>query len=128
VKVIPSLNGLENYVMKLGATKAETAAVWASLPPLTGINILGTPKESAFVLAQSPRPATHGRPRYRKGRVLAFAGETWPWSRASDLTHDAHRKFWRQAILWLAHKETRATIKSASRSSHVVRRLARRSS
>ena len=40
-----------------------------------------------------------------KGRTLAFGGETWPWARASDEGRIAHAKFWRQAILWLAHKE-----------------------
>ena len=39
------------------------------------------------------------------GRVLAFGGETWVWARASDEGRAAHRKFWRQVIFWLAHKE-----------------------
>src|SRR5262249_17624615 len=40
-----------------------------------------------------------------KGRTLAFAGETWVWARASEESQLAHRKFWRQAIFWLLHKE-----------------------
>ena len=42
-----------------------------------------------------------------KGRVMAFGGETWPWARAleSEEPRLAHIRFWRQAILWLAHKE-----------------------
>ena len=40
-----------------------------------------------------------------QGRVLAFGGETWVWARASDEGRLAHRKFWRQVIFWLAHKE-----------------------
>ena len=40
-----------------------------------------------------------------KARVLAFGGETWVWARASDEGRAAHRKFWRQVIFWLAHKE-----------------------
>ena len=41
-----------------------------------------------------------------KGRALAFGGETWPWARSpSDEGRLAHAKFWRQTILWLAHKE-----------------------
>ena len=39
------------------------------------------------------------------GRVLAFGGETWVWARASDEGRAAHRRFWRQVIFWLAHKE-----------------------
>jgi hypothetical protein len=37
--------------------------------------------------------------------VIAFGGETWPWYRASEETQESHRRFWRQAILWLAHQE-----------------------
>jgi hypothetical protein len=40
-----------------------------------------------------------------KGRVLEFGGETWPWARFSEESRLAHIKFWRQSILWLAHKE-----------------------
>ena len=39
------------------------------------------------------------------GRVIAFGGETWVWPRASDQGQAAHRKFWRQVIFWLSHKE-----------------------
>jgi hypothetical protein len=43
---------------------------------------------------------------FGKGRVLAFAGETWPWARNDlDEVRAAHRRLWRQAILWLTHKE-----------------------
>jgi hypothetical protein len=40
-----------------------------------------------------------------QGRVIAFGGETWPWYRSSEQGLLAYRRFWRQAILWLAHKE-----------------------
>jgi hypothetical protein len=40
-----------------------------------------------------------------QGRVIAFGGETWPWFRSGDQGLLAYRRFWRQAILWLAHKE-----------------------
>ncbi len=40
------------------------------------------------------------------GRVLAFGGETWPWARSpGNDGRNAHKKFWRQTIFWLAHKE-----------------------
>ena len=42
-----------------------------------------------------------------KGRVLAFGGETWVWARASEEGRLAHRKFWRQVIFWLSHKENK---------------------
>lgn len=107
LKAVVNPNGLEGYLLKLGGTREETAKIWAALPPIPGANVLGRPKPSAFVLAQATpgnQPLMVGH-EVDKARVLAFAGETWPWARASDLTREAHRKFWRQVILWLAHQE-----------------------
>ncbi len=39
------------------------------------------------------------------GRVIAFGGETWIWARQTEEGRLAHRKFWRQSIFWLSHKE-----------------------
>ena len=39
------------------------------------------------------------------GRVIAYGGETWVWARATEEGRLAHRKFWRQVIFWLSHKE-----------------------
>ncbi len=39
-----------------------------------------------------------------KGRSLEFGGETWPWARTEK---DAHARFWRQVILWLARRENK---------------------
>jgi hypothetical protein len=106
LKVLPNATGLESFVMKIGSTRADTERLWAALPPITGANNLGRPKELAVVLARTPagEPLMVGMD-VGKGRVLGFGGETWAWARASDETREAHRKFWRQAVLWLAHKE-----------------------
>ena len=40
-----------------------------------------------------------------RGRVIAYAGDTWTWATASEEGHAAHRKLWRQIIFWLSHKE-----------------------
>ena len=109
LKVQASQTGLDSFVMKIGPTRADTARLWAALPPITGSNRLGRPKPNAEVLAQSAdgEPVMVAAPSVGGGRVLAFGGETWVWARAldNDEARDAHRKFWRQAILWLAHKE-----------------------
>jgi hypothetical protein len=52
------------------------------------------------------------------GRVLAFAGDsTWRWQMSGF--GEAHRRFWRQCVLWLAkkdeHTEGRVWIKLAGR-------------
>ena len=42
------------------------------------------------------------------GRVLAFAGDsTWRWQMGGF--GEAHRRFWRQCVLWLAKKDERTT-------------------
>ena len=79
------------------------------MPPLSGINHLGRLKPNAQVFGQSAgdrvaEPIMVGS-EVGSGRVLAFGGETWVWARASNEARSAHRKFWRQVIFWLAHKE-----------------------
>jgi hypothetical protein len=39
-----------------------------------------------------------------RGRAIAYAADTWVWARTA-LGRPVHRKFWRQVIFWLAHKE-----------------------
>jgi len=84
----------------------ENAAVWNSLPTLLGANRFTEIKErQARVLAESQ----DGQPllvegQYGLGRTLAFAADsTFRWHRRGYEAQ--HRRFWRQAILWLAHKE-----------------------
>ena len=86
---------------------ADSAQIWAKLAPITGANRFGSPKPASIVLARGGRdPLMVGMDNVGKGRTLAFGGETWPWARsADDQGRIAHAKFWRQAILWLAHKE-----------------------
>jgi uncharacterized membrane protein len=107
VKVVPNRRGLESYLMQVGPNPAESARLWNALPPLSGINRF-QPKDPAIVLAESPGnrpvPVMAGM-EAGQGRTLAFGGETWVWARASDEGRLAHRKFWRQVIFWLAHRE-----------------------
>lgn len=95
--------GRRHYIMHLAPT-AENDAMWRQLPPLAGANRL-EPRRSAKVLAD----AGADRPLLvvddaGSGRVMAFAGDTtWLWPMHG---FDAqHRRFWRQAILWLAKKD-----------------------
>jgi hypothetical protein len=105
MKVVPDPLGLENFVMRLAPNPTESARIWTSLAPITGSNRFGAPKPSAFVLARAGGEPVMVGSEYAKGRVLAFGGETWPWYRGSDEGRLAHARFWRQSILWLAHKE-----------------------
>ena len=106
VQVVPSTTGLDNYVVRLGSTPAESAAIWAKLAPITGYNRLGRPKPLANVLAQAGRDPVMIAldDAGGKGRSLEFGGETWPWARTE---REAHARFWRQVILWLARRENK---------------------
>jgi len=87
------------------APDESNAAVWKSLPPLTGANRFTGIKPGARVLAAS----TEGdellvSQQYGRGRVLAFAGDsTWQWWMQGKQAE--HRRFWRQTILWLARRD-----------------------
>ena len=109
IKFVPtSPKGLTSYILQIGATDSETAKLWDMMPPILGTNRFGEPKKSAEILAQSgganPEPLMLSM-EVKGGRVLAYGGDTWVWARASEEGRIAHRKFWRQVIFWLSHKE-----------------------
>jgi uncharacterized membrane protein len=110
IKLVPTNLGLDSFILQIGATRAETARLWEALPPILGTNRFGERKASAAVLASGPD--SYPEPimmsiEIGSGRVLAYGGETWVWARSLNLEEGriAHRKFWRQAIFWLSHKE-----------------------
>lgn len=98
--------GVRHFVMAL-APPSENDEVWRRLPPLDGANKWGALKPAAQLLAETP----DGRPllavQESGGRVMSFAGDsTWHWWMYG---HQAeHKRFWRQAILWLARKDDQA--------------------
>jgi hypothetical protein len=93
------------------------------LPPLDGANRIERSelKPNAQVLAEADDPQRHPllvAGQAGMGRVLAFAGDsTWRWQMGGF--GEAHRRFWRQCVLWLAKKDERTGgqvwIKLASR-------------
>lgn len=96
--------GARHPIMSLGP-RERNASLWQELPPLEGANRFRRTKRGANVLAESES----GEPlfvekSYGLGRVLAFAGDSsWRW--ALEGHEEAHRRFWRQTILWLARKD-----------------------
>jgi uncharacterized membrane protein len=87
----------------------RTLNPWSQLPPLDGANLFerGQLKRNAQVLAEADDPQRHPllvAGQAGDGRTLAFAGDsTWRWPMAGF--DDAHRRFWRQCVLWLAKKD-----------------------
>ncbi|MGD9632111.1 MAG: glutamine amidotransferase [Pirellulales bacterium] len=100
--------GVNHPVLQLG-DGGEATAKWSDLPPLDGANLFERRdlKPNAAVLAEADDARRHpllvaGQP--GDGRVLAFAGDsTWRWQMQGF--GEAHRRFWRQAVLWLAKKD-----------------------
>lgn len=87
------------------ASGPENETAWKKLPPLDGANLFDTVRERGRILLATPedRPLLVASD-YGAGRVLAFAGDStrrW-WSYGYQ---DAHRRFWRQVILWLVRRE-----------------------
>ena len=95
--------GIQSPLMQLDAAE-KNAAAWDKLPPLDGANVLPPLKQTARVLSDSP----DGKPllvaqEVEAGRVLSFAGDsTWKWYLKGHQSE--HKRFWRQAIFWLARK------------------------
>lgn len=90
-------------------TNEEGGNAWPELPPLDGANRLGDAlKPNAQVIATTDDPRRPeplmviGQPGL--GRAMAIAVDsTWRWVLAGE--GEAHRRFWRQAMLWLAKKD-----------------------
>ncbi len=101
----PTDLGLRHFVLMLSGSPQENAALWSKLPPLEGANKFLQLAHGAVVLADAgpdkPLLVAHN---FGAGRVLALAGDsTWRWwMRGFEA---AHKRFWRQIVLWLARKD-----------------------
>lgn len=107
LKMIPTSLGLQRYVMQLGSSAAANQQIWNSLAPLKGANRLRKKYDTVEILAQSAGneavPLLFAADVIR-ARVMAFAGDTtFQWFLSGNRAE--HERFWRQLILWLAHKE-----------------------
>ncbi len=95
-----------HFITHLG-TAGDNVAAWRRLKPLLGANRIESLKPQAIRLAEADNeqrdPLLVAR-QYDRGRVLVFAGDsTHRWWRYGQ--QDAHKRFWRQAMLWLASKD-----------------------
>jgi uncharacterized membrane protein len=106
VQMVPTPDGLREYVLRLAEKEAENAQIWSKLPKLDGMTRMGKPKLGAVILAQSASGAPMlVRQDYGTGRTLAFAADTtWKWCRTKEGLR-AHSRFWRQVVLWLAKRD-----------------------
>ncbi len=107
-KVVPTPDGLDSPVMRLGRTPDQTRQHWAALPALSAVAPLGGPRPGARVLAVSSAPGGSILPvlavqRYGQGRSMLFTGEAaWRWQMMMPSSDHTYEFFWRQAVRWLA--------------------------
>jgi len=104
LQMMPSRIGRLHFTLMLAGDAPGSLAVWKQLPPLDGANRLRS-KLPALVLAEAgpgqPLLVAHD---FGRGRVIAFAGDTtWHWWMRGH--EAAHKRFWRQVVLWLARKD-----------------------
>jgi len=109
VRMQPTREGLQHFVMQLGGPGIDNQAIWDRLPPLDGANRLR--KTDAFVDVLATAAGTGDDLLFAKdtgrGRVMAFAGDTtYLWYLAGEKA--AHQRFWEQMLLWLAHQENQS--------------------
>lgn len=105
LKMEPTPLGLSHFSLMLAATPKENRTIWTQLPPLDGANRFAETKPGAIILADAgrDRPLLVAQP-FGTGRVMAFAADsTWRWWMQG--AEAAHKRFWRQMILWLARKD-----------------------
>ncbi len=108
LKFVPNPRGLSSYLLQVGANKTETARIWDMMKPILATNRFSDVKPGADILAETPAPASEPllvSMNVGNGRSIAYGGDTWIWYRASEESRLAHRKFWRQVLFWLSHKE-----------------------
>jgi uncharacterized membrane protein len=104
--ILPTALGESHFLLRLSDDNNANKSAWSALPPLDGANRFRGLSGRGLVLATAPdgkQPLVVAQD-FGNGRVIAFAGDsTWKWWMNG---HEAeHKRFWRQVILWLAHKD-----------------------
>lgn len=93
-----------HFLSALGVDE-EGAPALNVLPPLAGANkVVGAKPRAMTVFETEAQQPLLVAGEYGLGRTLAFtADSTWQWIFAGK--GNIHKRFWRQAILWLAKKD-----------------------
>lgn len=95
--------GLRHYALSLDSP-SENLNTWRKLPPLDGANKFEVVKRNAHIIAETPNHQPLIVTSESGGRVMAFAADsTWHWWMHGF--ESAHKRFWRQVVLWLARKD-----------------------
>jgi uncharacterized membrane protein len=108
-QVEPTREGLESPVLRFASDPAKNEELWRSLPRLKGHAVAAEKKRGESVSGARPRRRGDAVAQdYGAGRSMAFlADTTWRWWRSAGGREDLHKRFWRQMVLWLAHRDGR---------------------
>ncbi len=104
LKMMPTAQGDRHFVLNLAGKQTDNQSAWEKLPPLEGANRFVQLAPAAEVLAVAGKQPMLVAHQFGLGRVMAFAGDsTWHWWMQGF--QSAHKRFWRQVVLWLARKD-----------------------
>jgi len=114
VQLLPVPEARNDYLMRIGPDWTASEALWRRLPALPGYSRLGRRKDGAATVGQSASGLPLlVRQNYGQGRTAALALDmTYLWQQLGQAARprttegiDAHARFWRQMMLWLAKQE-----------------------
>ncbi len=109
----PKVAAPDNPLLQLGASPAETKALWDALPPLDGFSRFTTVKPGASVLLSHPTEKTaSGQPlpivavrEFGKGKVMMVGTDsTWRWKLGGGQNwriSSFYGRFWSRAVQYL---------------------------
>lgn len=109
----PEVAAPENPLLQLGASAAETEALWKALPPLDGFSRFASVRPKASVLLAHPSEKTSaGQPlpvvavqEYGKGKVMLVGTDsTWRWKLGGGRdwrVSSFYGRFWNRAVQYL---------------------------
>jgi len=109
LKIRPTQSGLSHAALQLRGSEAASAARWDSLPPLTSVNHLGSPRSGATVLLTGRTAENIDVPvltfqRYGRGTsAILGVQDSWLWKMDTSISVDdpTFATFWRQLLRWL---------------------------
>jgi uncharacterized membrane protein len=109
LKIRPTQSGLQHAALQLRGTEAASAARWDSLPPLTSVNNLGSPRSGATALLNGVTETNVTMPilafqRYGRGTsAILGVQDTWLWKMDASIAVEdvTFATFWRQLLRWL---------------------------
>jgi uncharacterized membrane protein len=108
--------GRQHPIFQVSGDRVKDAALWNSLPQLSGTCLVERAKAGADVLAVDPSFVSDSGPavviaaqRYGAGHTMVVAADTtWRWSRLARIAGQPdtlYARFWSQTVRWLAGRE-----------------------